>query len=143
MFIGEYNHTIDAKGRMAVPIKMRGKLSDGAVVTRGVDTCLFIYPKIEWDTLAAKLANLPLTDTKARAFVRLMLSGAMDVEFDKQGRILLPAYLRSYAGLKKEAIIVGLYNRLEIWDDKKWQEFKDKTAENEEDITSHLSTLGV
>jgi len=143
MFIGEYNHTIDAKGRMAVPIKMRGQLSDGAVVTRGVDTCLFIYPKTEWDTLATKLANLPLTDTKARAFVRLMLSGAMDVEFDKQGRILLPAYLRSYASLKKEAVIVGLYNRLEVWDDKNWQEFKDKTAENEKDITDHLSTLGV
>lgn len=143
MFIGEYNHTIDAKGRMAVPVKMRGKLSDGAVVTRGVDTCLFIYPRSEWDILASKLANLPLTDAKARAFVRLMLSGAMDVEFDKQGRILLPSYLRSYATLKKEAVIVGLYNRLEIWDDKKWQEFKNNTEENREDITSHLSTLGV
>lgn len=143
MFIGEYSHTIDQKGRMAVPIKMRAKLSDGAVVTRGIDACLFIYPKTDWEKLAEKLSNLPLTDVRARSFVRLMLSGAMDVEFDKQGRVLLPFYLRQYANLKKQTVIVGLYNRLEVWDEKAWQEFKTSAEKNSSDIAEHLSSLGV
>lgn len=143
MFIGEYSHTIDPKGRIAIPVKMRAKLSDGAVVTRGLDTCLFVYPKNEWEKLAEKLSSLPLTDIKARAFARLMLAGAMDVEFDKQGRILLPGYLRQFAALKTKAIVAGLYNRLEIWDETKWNDYK-KSSESETDtINEHLAQLGI
>lgn len=143
MFIGEYSHTIDEKGRLAIPAKMRAKLMDGAVVTRGIDSCLFVYTKEEWEKLAQKLAALPLTDSRARAFVRLMLAGAMDVEFDKQGRILLPSYLRTYANLKKQAVVTGLYNRLEIWNDTAWKEFKTKTEQDTEDINNHLVSLGI
>src|SRR3990167_8663479 len=116
MFIGEFSHKIDAKGRSAIPVKFRAALKEGAVVTRGLDSCLFIYTKKEWQILATKLAALPLSRADARAFARLMLAGAMDVDIDKQGRILIPDYLREYAGLKKEAVFTGFYNRIEILD---------------------------
>jgi len=143
MFIGEYQHTIDLKGRMAVPVKMRAKLSDGAVVTKGLDACLFIYPKNEWEKLAEKLSNLPISDTKARAFSRMMLAGAMELEFDKQGRVLLPGYLRTYADLKSKAVVAGLYNRIEIWNEKAWGEYKESSEANTEEISEHLSGLGI
>lgn len=143
MFIGEYSHSIDAKGRMAIPVKMRAKLSDGAVVTRGLDNCLFVYPKNEWEKLAEKLASLPISDTKARAFSRLMLAGAMELEFDKQGRVLLPSYLREFASLKGDAIVAGLYNRIEIWNEASWKEYKTKTENLTDDVTEHLSQLGI
>jgi MraZ protein len=143
MFIGEYNHTIDEKGRLALPAKMRGKLVDGAVVTRGLDGCLFVYTKEEWQKLADKLANLPLTNANSRAFSRLMLAGAMDVEFDKLGRILLPGYLREFAKLKNKAVVAGLYSRIEIWNDEAWKEYKTKTEANTEEITQNLAELGI
>jgi len=143
MFIGEYSHTIDEKGRMAIPSKMRSKLGSGAVVTRGIDKCLWVFPKNEWQELASKLASLPITDTDSRAFSRLMLAGAMEVEFDSQGRALVPGYLRTYAGLKKNAVVAGLYNRLEIWDDKVWEEYKSKIEKQTDTITKHMSDLGV
>ena len=143
MFIGEYTHSIDAKGRMAIPVKMRGKLSDGAVVTKGLDNCLFIYPKNEWEKLAEKLANLPISDAKARAFARNFLAGAMELEFDKQGRVLLPAYLRSFASLGNQAIVAGLYNRIEVWNQKSWNEYKEKAETDTLDINEHLSQLGI
>ncbi|HAU66332.1 TPA: cell division/cell wall cluster transcriptional repressor MraZ, partial [Candidatus Uhrbacteria bacterium] len=120
MFIGEYKHSIDEKGRLAIPSKFRNDLATGAVVTRGLDTSLFLFPKEEWGKLAQKLASLPLGQSNSRAFARLMLAGAMDVELDKQGRVVVPEYLRQYANLQKSAIIAGLYNRLEIWDEEKW-----------------------
>lgn len=143
MFIGEYSHSIDAKGRMAIPVKMRGKLSDGAVVTKGLDSCLFVYPKEEWAKLAEKLANLPISDTKARAFARSFLAGAMELEFDKQGRVLLPGYLRQFASLGNLVIVAGLYNRIEIWNEKAWKEYKNKTETSTEEINEHLSQLGI
>lgn len=143
MFIGEYSHSIDAKGRMAIPVKMRGKLSDGAIVTKGLDNCLFIYPKNEWEKLAEKLANLPISDMKARAFARNFLAGAMELEFDKQGRVLLPSYLRQYASLGADAVVAGLYNRIEIWNEKAWKEYKAKTESSESEINEHLSQLGI
>ena len=143
MFIGEYSHTIDQKGRMAVPAKMRSQLGSGGVITRGIDSCLWIFPKKEWMALAEKLSQLPLTDTNSRAFSRLMLAGAMEVEFDSQGRILLPGYLRGYAGLAKNAIVAGLYSRLEIWDEEKWQSYKEKTEKATESITKAMSDLGI
>ena len=143
MFIGEYSHTIDEKGRMAIPSKMRRDLGSGAVVTRAIDNCLWVFPKKEWQALAEKLASLPLSDANSRAFSRLMLAGAMEVEFDSQGRALIPGYLRAYAGLKKNAVIAGLYNRLEIWDQEAWKTYKDKTEKATEQIAKHMADLGV
>ena len=111
MFIGEFKHNLDSKGRIAMPVKFRNKLTGGAIITRGLDRCLFVFGNKDWEVLAQKLIALPLSQANSRAFSRLMLAGAMDVDIDKQGRILIPDYLRDYAGLKKETIIAGLYNR--------------------------------
>lgn len=143
MFIGEYSHTIDEKGRMAVPSKMRKDLGSGAVITRGIDNCLWLFPKKVWQQLAEKLASLPMTDTNSRAFSRLMLAGAIEVEFDSQGRALVPNYLRSFAKLKKNVVIAGLYNRLEIWDQNEWQEYKTKIEKSTDTIAKHMADLGV
>jgi MraZ protein len=143
MFIGEYNHNLDEKGRMAVPSKFRKILKDGAVVTRGLDDCLFLYPKKEWSSIAKKLSALPISQAKARAFARLMLAGAMDVDFDNQGRINLPEYLRKFAGLKKKAIVAGLYDRLEIWDEESWNKFKSGAEKESASIAEGLGELGV
>jgi MraZ protein len=143
MFIGEYFHTLDEKGRVAIPVKFRANLIEGVVITRGIDTCLFLYPKKEWELLAQKLAQLPLSKAKTRAFARLMLSGAMDEKMDKQGRIIIPEYLRKYAQINKKVVIIGLYNRLEIWDETKWEEFKKQTEKESTEIAENLSNLGV
>ena len=143
MFIGEYQHSLDDKGRMAVPAKFRSLLKGGAVVTRGLDNCLFLYPKKQWNVLAVKLSNLPISQGKARAFSRLMLAGAMDVEFDNQGRITLPEYLRKFAGLNKKSIIAGLYDRLEIWDETAWNTYKEGMEKQSNDIAETLGELGV
>src|SRR6266481_6285006 len=115
MFIGEYSLSMDNKGRMAVPAKFRSNLSAGAVLTRGLDQSLFLYPKAAWDEIAKKLAALPISQSNSRAFARLMLAGAWDIEIDKQGRMMIPDYLRKFASLTKKVVIAGLYNRLEIW----------------------------
>ncbi len=143
MFIGEYQHTIDSKGRVAVPAKFRPKISKGAVVTRGLDDCLFLYTKEEWQKLADKLAALPISKANTRAFARLMLAGAMDVDLDSQGRIMLPEYLRKYASMTKKVIIAGLYSRLEIWDEAKWNKYKSGTEQKSGDIAEALGELGV
>lgn len=143
MFIGEYSHNFDDKGRLAVPKKFRADLSKGAVVTRGLDSCLFLYTKKEWQVLAKKLSNLSIAQANARAFARLMLAGAMDVDIDKQGRIMVPEYLRAYAGISKEAIVAGLYNRLELWDKEKWNAYKQKTESASNEIAEQMASLGV
>lgn len=128
---------------MAVPKKFRADLSKGAVVTRGLDSCLFLYTRKEWQKLAEKLANLPFAQANTRAFARLMLAGAMDVDIDKQGRIILPEYLRAFAGLQKEVVVAGLYSRLEIWDAGKWSEYKKRTEAESNQIAEQMSELGV
>jgi len=143
MLLGEYQHNLDIKGRMAIPAKFREKLGAGAIITRGIDNCLFVFANAEWEELAKKLMALPLTQANSRAFVRLMLAGASDVEIDNQGRILIPDYLRQYANLKKEAVITGLYNRIEIWDEKTWQTYKTKTENSSEAIAEKLGELGI
>ena len=143
MLLGEYRHTIDAKGRIAVPAKFREGLSSGVIVTRGLDECLFVFAKKEWETLVTKLTTLPLAQSNSRAFVRLMLAGAVDIELDVQGRILIPDYLREYAGLKKEGVVTGLYSRMEIWDLVKWQRYKQKTENASEEIAEKLGELGI
>jgi len=143
MFIGEYNHTIDEKGRLAVPVKFRSDLARGAVVTRGLDNCLFLYSAEEWAKLAEKLSKLPIGQANTRAFARLMLAGAMDVEIDKQGRIILPEYLRKYAAIGKKVVVAGLYSRLEIWDEDNWNKYKEGTEKDSKDIAEALGELGV
>lgn len=143
MFIGEYSHNLDDKGRVAVPVKFRAMLKGGAVVTRGLDNCLFLYAKKEWQELAGKLAKLPISQANTRAFARLMLAGAMEVDFDNQGRIMLPEYLRKFAGLNKNLIIAGLYDRLEIWDEATWNKYKKGTEKKSTDIAEALGELGV
>jgi MraZ protein len=143
MFIGEYQHNIDDKGRLAVPVKFRDDLAKGAVVTRGLDNCLFLYTEVEWEKLATKLASLSIAQANSRAFSRLMLSGAMDVKIDKQGRVVLPDYLRKYAGIGKKVVVAGLYNRLEIWDDKSWDQYKTNTEKDSNNIAEELGNLDV
>ncbi len=143
MFIGEYQHSVDQKGRVAIPAKFRAILKKGAVVTRGLDKCLFLYPKKDWEELAGKLSALPISQKDARAFARLMLAGAMDVDIDKQGRINLPAYLRKYASVKSSVVVAGLYNRLEIWDLKEWETYKSNAEKESSNIAEHLGNLGV
>jgi len=143
MFIGEYAHNLDQKGRLAIPVKFRHELSKGAVVTRGLDDCLFLYTKTEWEKLAEKLASLPISQANSRAFARLMLAGAMDVKVDKQGRIILPEYLRKFAKLKKNTIVAGLLNRLEIWDESVWEKYKKQTESKSSEIAERMGELGV
>lgn len=143
MFIGEYSHTIDDKGRMAVPAKFRNKLKSGAVVTRGLDNCLFLFSRDEWDKLAQNIAASPINKANTRAFGRFMLAGAMEAEFDSQGRILLPEYLRGHANLQKKAIVAGIYNRIEIWEESAWQKYSRATQKNSSRIAEGLGELGI
>ena len=143
MFIGEYSHNLDLKGRVAIPAKFRTGVKSGAIITRGLDKCLFIFTKKDWETLASKLIALPLAQSNSRAFVRLMLSGATDVNLDSQGRILIPDYLRKYAGIKKSVKVIGVYNRMEIWDEKAWDIYKKKTEGASDEIAEKMSDLGI
>jgi MraZ protein len=120
MFLGEYSHTIDDKGRLTLPAKYRAELATGVVVTRGIDKCLFVFPMDEWKKLAEQVSALPLTDAQAREFRRLLFSGATDAELDKQGRVLLPQYLRDYAGLNGNVVVAGLNTHMEIWTPDAW-----------------------
>lgn len=143
MLLGEYKHNLDTKGRMAVPVKFRDQLGAGTIVTRGLDNCLFVFANKEWQALADKLMALPLAQANSRAFVRLMLAGAVDVSLDSQGRILIPDYLRKYAHLKKDVVVAGLYSRAEIWDAELWGRYKEKTEGASEEIAEKLGELGI
>lgn len=142
MFIGEFRHSIDDKGRLAIPAKFRSSLKK-AVVTRGLDACLFLYSLAEWKQLAEKLANLPISQSNSRAFARLMLAGAMDVDVDSQGRVVIPEYLRNYAGLGKNVVIAGLYNRVEIWSEDSWNAYTAAAEKNSGEIAEQMLSLGV
>jgi len=143
LLLGEYKHNLDSKGRVAIPAKFRVELKSGAIITRGLDRCLFVFGGKEWESLVRKLTSLPLAQANSRAFVRLMLAGASDVQFDGQGRILIPDYLRNYADLKKEVIITGLYSRIEIWNLDLWQNYKNKTESASDEIAEKLGELGI
>ncbi len=143
MFIGQYSHLIDPKKRLAVPSKFRKQLGAKVVITRGIDNCLFVYPMNDWNELAEKLSKLPINKSNTRAFSRLMLAGAMDTEIDSQGRILIPDYLKEYAALKDKVIIAGLYNRLEIWDEEVWNNYKSVTEKESSNIAEQMGELGV
>jgi len=143
MFIGEYTISMDNKGRLAIPAKFRSLLNSTAVVTRGLDQSLFLYPKKEWEEIAAKLAALPITSANSRAFSRLMLAGAFDADMDKQGRMMVPDYLRKFAKLGKRVVGAGLYNRIEIWDEQAWIEYKASTEQESTAIAEGLGELGI
>jgi MraZ protein len=143
MFIGEYQHALDSKKRIALPAKFRAKFKKGAVITRGLDNCLFVYPKSEWDQIAEKLGNMPVGERGTRSFVRLMLAGAFEAQLDSQGRVLVPDYLKGYAKLNKKAVIAGLFNRLEIWDENEWERYKQQAEKNQDEIAEQLGKLGM
>jgi len=143
VFLGEYRHNLDLKGRMAMPAKFRNGLKKGSIITRGIDQCLFVFDRNEWEKLAKKIIELPLTQANSRAFSRLMMAGAADAPIDKQGRVLIPDYLKEYARLGKEAVVIGLYNRVEIWDKKIWEKYKNRTEKQSEKIAEQLHELGI
>ncbi len=141
MFMGEYNHTIDAKGRLIMPSKFREALGDEFVVTKGLDGCLFVYPNKEWQAFEEKLRTLPLTNKNARQFSRFFLAGAAACEVDKQGRILLPGVLREFAELEKDVVLVGVLSRIEIWSKDKWLE--SNVYDDMDEIAEHMEELGL
>lgn len=143
MFIGEYTHCIDQKKRLAIPAKFRKGLGREAIVTRGLDGCLWLYPMREWEIMASKLGKLPIGQEQARGFARAMLAGAAEVELDRLGRILIPDHLKQYAALQKNIVITGLYNRIEIWEETKWQAYRNKADKEVEKMAGDLGSFGV
>ncbi|MFQ7575424.1 MAG: division/cell wall cluster transcriptional repressor MraZ [Lachnospira sp.] len=142
MFMGEYNHIIDAKGRLIVPAKFREILGDNFVVTKGLDGCLFVYSDKEWQAFEEKLKTLPLTNKNARQFTRFFLAGAAQVEVDKQGRILLPQVLREFAGLEKEVVLVGVASRIEIWSKEHWDDCMADYDADMDEVAENMESLG-
>lgn len=138
MFMGEFHHNIDDKGRLILPAKFREELGDSFIITRGLEDCLFIYSMNEWQKITCKLNNLPFTKKDARSFMRFFLSGATATEFDKQGRINITSPLISYADLKKECVIIGVGDRIEVWSSEKWSNFYDINKEKMTDIAETL-----
>jgi MraZ protein len=143
MFLGEYRHNLDYKGRLAVPKKFRDELASGAILTKGLDGCLFLYPKEAWEKLTSRLKELSVTRADTRAFERYLFGGATQVAFDPLGRIKIPEYLLAYASLKKEAVLVGILERVEIWNQKKWSKLAGKLEESGERIAEKLSEKGI
>jgi MraZ protein len=143
MFIGEYTHTIDSKKRLAIPTRLRKELGSALVVTRGPDHCLFLYPIGVWGGLAEKLSKLPLGQADTRNFVRFMLAGASEGELDSLGRILIPDHLKQYAHLGSKAVVVGVFDRIEVWAPERWAEVQKKTEEHADRLAERLGELGV
>ncbi|MBA2278460.1 MAG: division/cell wall cluster transcriptional repressor MraZ [Chloroflexia bacterium] len=141
MFLGRYSHNLDAKGRLAVPARFRETLADGVVLTRGIDRCLTLYPMSTWQPLAERVSALPLSDPNARNFRRMVFAEAVDLELDSQGRILVPPELRRYAGLEREAIVVGVNTSIEVWSPAQWQAVSDEVERNGEQIAQSLADL--
>ncbi|NLY44434.1 MAG: division/cell wall cluster transcriptional repressor MraZ [Tissierella sp.] len=143
MFIGEYQHTLDTKGRIIVPSKFREELGDEFVITKGLDNCLFVYPQNEWKVLEDKLKTLPLTNKDARAFVRFFFSGACESTLDKQGRVLIPANLREHSKIDKDAVVIGVSTRLEIWSKEEWEGYIDEDNLSYDSIAEKMAELGI
>lgn len=143
MFMGEYQHNVDNKGRLFIPARFREGLGDRFVLTKGLDGCLFAYPLPEWGVVEQKLKSLPLTKKDARAFVRFLLSGAAECEIDKQGRILIPGNLREFAALEKDAVVIGVSSRVEFWSRDRWEEYSSIAASSFEDIAEKLVDLDI
>ncbi len=142
MLIGEHTHNLDPKKRLSIPAKFRKELGDGAVLTRGLDGCLWLFPSAQWAVLAEKISALPMAQSDSRSFSRLLLSGATQVQFDALGRILVPEYLKQYAGLTREVVVTGVHTRLELWDKSAWNQYKAKLEKNGDAIAQKLGDLG-
>lgn len=138
MLTGEYRHTIDDKGRVIIPSKIRSEMGSDIIITRGLDGCLFGYNSKTWNSIMDKLNTLPFTKRDARNFTRFFTSGAITLEFDKQGRINIPGYLNEYANISKDVVIVGVINRIEIWSKDKWEEFMNSNVDSLSDISENL-----
>lgn len=143
MLIGEYKHALDPKKRLSVPSKLRKEIGERAVLTRGLESCLFLFSMTEWEQLAQKISQLPMGQKDSRGFARLLLSGASEVELDQLGRVLIPDYLRDYAGLQKAVIVAGVGKRLEIWDETKWNAYKQHLESNGDAIAEKLGEIGM
>ena len=143
MLIGEYEHSLDAKGRLIMPAKLREDMGEKFVITKGLDGCLFGFSQNEWANFEAKLKTLPLTQKNARNFVRFFLSGAMECEIDKQGRFLIASNLREAATLEKEVVIIGVGTRIELWNKEKWQEYSSEEKNSADDIAENMDMLGI
>ena len=143
MLLGEYEHSIDTKGRIAVPAKLRESLGTRFMITKGLDGCLFVYDMEQWQLLENKLAALPMSRKTARDFTRFLFGGACEAECDKQGRVLFPVNFRRYAHLDKNAVIVGVGSRAEIWDAAKWQQYNEESAEDVSELAEQLADLGI
>ena len=141
MFLGRFSHNLDAKGRLAIPAKFRGTLADGLVVTRGIDRCLSVYPMVAWQTLAERVSALSISDPDARQFKRMVFAEAMDEELDAQGRIVLPPELRRYAGIDREAVVVGMNTYIEIWEPARWEAMSLATEDEGASIAQRLADL--
>ncbi|MFC5703605.1 division/cell wall cluster transcriptional repressor MraZ [Cohnella faecalis] len=138
MFLGEYQHSIDDKGRIIIPAKFRDALGSDFIVTRGLDSCLFVYPREEWTQLEQRMKALPSMAANARAFSRLLFSGASECEWDKQGRVNVPGHLRDYAKLDKDCVVIGVSTRVEIWDKKAWEEYSRASQDSFNEIAEKL-----
>ncbi len=138
MLMGEYVHTLDKKGRVIVPSRFRDELGERFVITRGLDRCLFLYPRREWANLENRLKELPLAKAEARKFMRFFFSGASEVEIDKQGRILIPPQLREHAHVQKEVVIIGVSNRAEIWSKENWEEYSNESDLSFEQVAEKM-----
>ena len=143
MLIGEYEHSLDAKGRLIMPAKLREDMGDKFIITKGLDGCLFGFSQTEWSNFEEKLKTLPLTNKNARDFVRFFLSGAIDCEIDKQGRFLIAGNLRTYAELEKEAVIIGVGTRIEIWNKDKWKKYNSDENISADEIAENMTKLGI
>lgn len=143
MFIGEYEHSIDTKGRITMPAKLKLEIGEKFVITKGLDGCLFVYSQEEWTNFEEKLKTLPLTNKNARDFVRFFLSGAIECELDKQGRFLITSNLRDYATLEKEVVIIGVGTRLEIWNKEKWKKYSSDENISADEIAENMTILGI
>ncbi|MDF2524015.1 MAG: cell division/cell wall cluster transcriptional repressor MraZ [Clostridiales bacterium] len=143
MFYGEYQHTVDPKGRAIIPSKFREGLGEKFIITKGLDNCLFAYSSDEWSNLEAKLKTLPFTDKDVRAFVRFFFAGAAECEVDKQGRILIPQNLRDYAALEKDIYVIGVSTRVEIWDKSKWESYSGDDNIGADKIAEKMAMLGI
>jgi MraZ protein len=142
VFTGEYRHSVDDKGRVAVPAKFRVQLDGGAFIARWVDACLAIFPRAAWQELADKVGGLPIGDASARTFSRALFANAYEIEPDRQGRVVLPAALREIAGLTAEAVVVGARDHAEIWAPDRWQDYR-RAMDAPEAMAEHLSGLGI
>ena len=143
MFICRYQHHLEEKGRLSIPKKFRSQLSQGAVISKGLDGCLFLYPKLAWEDLIAKVSDLPLTQADARSFTRSLAHSAEEVETDRLGRILIPEFLRSEANLKSDCVVAGAVDRIEIWEAKTYADYTKNTSSRLEEIAEKLSISGI